>query len=497
MYSLTINNTALPEAKYMLMSAVRSYQTSIPFYNILTSRVERCDNLYKGIYPVSLLYLHRLESYKITTLHYPFLHNCESLPELRPYQKPVVKELITHYNNCNNLKIPCVVNIQAPCGFGKSETSLWIIGKLRIRTVIIVKTKILVNHWCGYFEKYGINYIGSFDGANALISSLVNDMSKIPDVLVVVSRHVENEFFVEFLEKNYSLCLVDEIHSWSLSSNSELSKFIITKPLAVNIYLTATPNSLDVPIYGHIIKAKHPPEFFNLDRRIVNYTKIDNSVVIIDNSTDQDALDEIQGDVIRNSVIVTCILDNLVNCSIVYCNRRRHVDIFFNSIIKSLDNMNGVEDFQNDSILITFSIRGKVYRILKGDAEYSEIHKYIKDLSNYERFTLITTVQFCACGLDLPSVNVIMLALTSIDDNTLKQAVGRAERAPYDKPRKVCIFWVTKSSGSMRALHHVILKTKKVNNYYSKHSQAYHYQYNKFIRDCDNIKNTLQEVGWK
>jgi superfamily II DNA or RNA helicase len=310
-----------------------------------------------------------------------------------------------------------------------------------VKTVIIVKTKILVNHWCGYLEKYRISHLGSFDGVTALLKNFVNGTVSIPDVLVIVSRHVENEEFLNFLTLNYSFCLIDEIHSWSLTEDSAMSKFIITTPFAINIYLTATPNKEDIPVYGQIIKAMHPPDFNSMKRIIVNYQKRDTSIVTIEEPLTSDfsdePLDTIQLDPVRNSVIVTCILELLASCTIVYCNRRKHVDLLFNSLLRSIRNIDIVDNLEVDDVTISFSMLEQSYKILKGDAKHSDIHGKIKDLSNHRNFTLITTVQFCACGLDLPAITNVILALTSVESNTLKQAVGRAERAPYNTDRRV------------------------------------------------------------
>lgn len=499
MLALHINNPG--EIQILMRKLCFLFPAGVPFYNAVTSKVETTEKAYKGIYPVSILNFdeeRRITSYRPEIIHHDFFNQNIASPILRHYQIPVFKEFLDHYNTSVNKSIPVVVHIKAPCGFGKSETSLKIITTLRIRSVIIVKTKILVNHWCGYLERYGISHYGSFDGAVALLKTILEQMVQLPDVLVIVSRHVENEDFVNFIQEHYSLCLIDEIHSWCLSGNSELSKFVITKPFPVNIYLTATPNQVDEAVYGKIIQASHPPEFNTLRRLIINYSKIDSSIVLIDDSKTDETLDQIQADTIRNSVIVTCILDFLSSCSIVYCNRRRHVDLLFSSVANSLLKLGVLDSYNPDSVLIKFNIGDRSFVILKGDAESPNIHSMIKNLSNCNSFVLITTVQFCACGLDLPTITNVMLALTSIDDNTLKQAVGRAERGPYTSDRRVFMFWTTKASGSMRGQDHITLKTKKVPGLFNYHPQnSYTQLYNKFIRDCNETKLLLQSIGWK
>lgn len=467
-----------------------AYSTGIPFYNTLTSRVEVSTKPMRGIYSPSIL-LYGYIRYSADVKHIMFMNSIKSKPRLRPYQIAVYEMFNSHYNWCISKGYPCSALIQAPCGFGKSETSLRIIADLSIKTVIIVKTKILVNHWCSYFENYGISHLGSYDGATSLLKKLVEE--RLPDVLVIVSRHIENEDFVQFLLSNYSLCLIDEVHSWALCNHSEMSKFIITNPFPVTIFLTATPNKLDLPVLGKIIKAEHPPSFKNLQREIHVYSNIDTTAVTVEEISNDEPLDPIQGDRVRNQIIVTCILDNLLESSIVYCNRRRHVELLYNSTVKSLSDTSMVEELVTDNITTTFKIRGTEYTIMKGDAEHSDIHSKIKSLSNCPRFVLITTVQFCACGLDLPSVNTIMLALTSIDDNTLKQAVGRAERGPYTGTRKVYLFCTTYNTGIERTKQSSRFKPLAYHNHSSIQYTAI---YNKFLRDYKSIKTTLTVAGW-
>ena len=494
MLSVVIIDTNTSELYGALKKMTFMYPKGISFYNTLTSRVELTTKPYKGIYPPSILLYGNFLSYRSSILHYKFSNLNFTSPILRDYQKPVFREFMVHYNECISKGYPTSVNIQAPCGFGKSETTLKIILSLKVKSIIIVKTKILVNHWCGYLQTYGINHLGSFDGATELMKTFNEGSVQIPDVLVIVSRHVENYDFVTFLQSNYSLCLVDEIHSWCLSTDSELSKFVITQSFPVNIYLTATPNMLDYPVYGKIIKAEHPPSFYNMRRFYMTYSRIDKDVVIVDDSKDNEPLDAIQSDQIRNQIIITCMLENLDTCSIVYCNRRRHVDLLFNGILNSLSKLDLVNNLTSDDVLISFQIRKKEFRILKGDAEHTDIHLKIKDLSKYENFILISTVQFCACGLDLPSVKVVMLALSSIDNNTLKQAVGRAERGPYEGQRIVYVF--TSTQPTINSMCASKLKNKK--SLFMAHPQSSYTQlYNKFIKDCQNIQNTLKNIGWE
>lgn len=492
-----VENHKSSPMKLLMNLALHRFPDGIPFVNELTQKVEITKSPLRGNYPIGLLAHIELDHkmlYKPTILHNTFSNastednqpNSIILPVLRPYQIPLFQEICQHYNKCLSNNIPCVIHVEAPCGFGKSEVSMMLIAMLRIRTVIVVKTKVLVSHWIKYLERYNIDHYGSYDGS---ISLMKNVRSSIPDVLVVVSRHFENTDFLSYINTNYSMCLIDEIHSWNLSSNSELSKFVINSPLPVNIYLTATPNLTDRTIYGKSIKATHPPSFETLVRKLINYSKRDHTLSVI-GSTEQ--LDNfILSDVTRNSIIITCIIENITECNIVYCNRRLHVDILYNSVIHNIKEYN-IPIVEEDSCYVIFNIKGVNTCILKGDAEAPNIHNMIKNLSLFTKFTLISTIQFCACGLDLPRISNVILAVDNIDSNTLKQAVGRAERAPYDTVRKTFIFWCLSMSNNKD--EHNALRTKKLSH---NSRQVYTTTYNKFLKDNIEIKNRLLELGWQ
>jgi hypothetical protein len=507
MYKFNLESHTTIQSSALIKETKLKYRADVPFYNNYTGQIEVTKSARKGIYPVGVLSILvdgngivKHEDYNTNIIHNYFNNNTVTTPSLYDHQKIVYKNFKNHYDACVKATIPCVTTIQAPCGFGKSETTIKIIHKLKVRTIIIVKTKILVNHWCSYFEKYNFNYYGSYDGVKTLLEKYESDPNSIPDILVIVSRHVENDRFIEFIQENYTLCIIDEVHSWNLSGNSELSKFVMIHPLPINIYLTATPNKKDAVIYGHHIEAQRHTEFFDMNRYIIDYTKRDQNIVTLENiyQAGENPLEGIQSDKSRNQTIITCILDNLLSCSIVFCNRRLHMKLLFLSIGNCIKKLESCDEslFSNvmiSEICITFSFKGKVKEdifILMGDAEYGDIHNLISNLGEKKYFTMITTVQFCACGLNLPAVTNIMLATSKIQNNDLKQAVGRAERAPYNTDRFTFIFWVTDDYN--KGNYHTVVNNMKVP---ITHIQSNNYT--NFIKDCHDVKTTLVGQGWK
>ena len=478
MYKFNLLSANNPSTSMLFNLNKRYHRCSeIPYYSTYTNSIQSSRVPHDGTYPISLLMHGNYSDYNIKIDYYPMTHDKDIIsPKLYQRQLQLYSNLIFAYNNSVNKQLPFVGLVEAPCGFGKSETTIKFICDLKVKTVIIVKTRLLVTHWMKYFEKYKFNYNGSLFGSVDLLEKMPENMFP-PDVLIVVSRHLENPKFIDFIESNYSLCIIDEIHLWNLSSTSELSKYILLHPTPIMLYLTATPNKNDKVFYGEIFTGIRDSNINNISRHIIDYNFFDDTIVKYNSLTNHDTLCDIQKNSIRNQIIVTCILIAIKNNTIVFCIRRRHMEILFDmlkdSILRLRELPNSIiKDYEEDevSMKLTWSDQQSDQRsgqrsgqrsnshivILKGDAEFNKIHDRINQLNEAQFFVLITTSHLCATGVNLPSINTIMIAAPHLNKTDLQQAVGRSERGPYieGQDRYVYLFHLPKGKSKNQQLTH-------------------------------------------
>jgi len=395
--------------------------------------------------------------------------------------------MITEYNKSIQMKVPFTCLMKAPCGFGKSETSIKLIVDLKVKTVIIVKTKLLVTHWMSYFEKYKIDYNGSLFGSTELLVKMPDKLIT-PDVLIVVSRHLENPNFIKFLENNYSLCIIDEIHLWNLSSTSEVSKFILLHPMPITVYLTATPNMhTDSIFYGTVFYGERDSNIDNINRYIVDYSKVDTTTIPSTIEYDPESLCSVEKDMLRNRIIVSCIMENIAKNSVTFCNRRNHMELLYNllnvsiKIILKQENT-PISNLQEDEVSMSFNLGVKPIIILKGDAEFQKIHQKINNLSTANHFAMITTSHLCATGVNLPSINTVMIAAPALNETDIQQAVGRAERGPYNTDRYTYLFYANSTPDPQKQM---------------KLKGNYNTTYQPYIKKVLSMKKTLIDLGWR
>ena len=131
--------------------------------------------------------------------------------ELRDKQKPVVKKFIKEAKE----KGGGIISV--PCGFGKTVLSLYLISKLKKKTIVIVHKEFLMNQW-----EERIQYFLP----DAKIGKLQGDVIKIKDCDIVLGmlqsismRDYDLELFSDFGFVIYDEChhLGAEVFSKSLS----------------------------------------------------------------------------------------------------------------------------------------------------------------------------------------------------------------------------------------------------------------------------------------
>lgn len=157
--------------------------------------------------------------------------------ELRESQQEAVNRLTTRNNGV----------LSATPAFGKTVTSIGIIAKLRINTLILVHTQTLLDQWVQKLEKFLIiDTIPEIEGGNhrrgrssspiGTLSSAGNHLHGIIDIALIQSCISDNE--VKAFVKDYGMVIADECHHVSAVNFEQIMKTVNTH----YVYgLTATP----------------------------------------------------------------------------------------------------------------------------------------------------------------------------------------------------------------------------------------------------------------
>jgi len=144
--------------------------------------------------------------------------NLEFNGTLRDYQEPVVNKFINH---CNNVIYGGGL-LELPCAWGKTSGSLYILSKLKKKTLVIVHKEFLMNQWIERIQQFLPKArIGKIQGP--IID--INDKDIVLCMLQsLISKDYEQETFEQF-----GLTIIDEVHHISSQTFSNSLFKVVTK----------------------------------------------------------------------------------------------------------------------------------------------------------------------------------------------------------------------------------------------------------------------------
>ena len=137
---------------------------------------------------------------------------------LRDYQEPVVYKFINYvkqYNVGGGL-------LELPCAWGKTSASLYILGQLKKKTLVIVHKEFLMNQW--------IERIHQFlpDATIGKIQGQVIDVENKDIVLCMIQSLVSKEYPSHLFE-SFGFTIIDEVHHISSQTFSNSLFKVVTK----------------------------------------------------------------------------------------------------------------------------------------------------------------------------------------------------------------------------------------------------------------------------
>jgi superfamily II DNA or RNA helicase len=118
---------------------------------------------------------------------------------LRDYQKPVIEKYIQHVSNGGGGLLELF------CGWGKTDSTLYIIGRLKKKTLIIVHKEFLMNQWIERINKYYPDAkIGKIQG------QIIDIEGK--DIVLGMLQSLSMKDYPASLFDCFGLTIIDEVH---------------------------------------------------------------------------------------------------------------------------------------------------------------------------------------------------------------------------------------------------------------------------------------------
>jgi superfamily II DNA or RNA helicase len=324
---------------------------------------------------------------------------------LRDYQEPVVNKFIDH---CKNVKYGGGL-LDLFCAWGKTSASLYILSKLKKKTLVIVHKEFLMNQWIERIEQFLPNArIGKIQGP------IIDIENK--DIVIGMLQSLSMKEYPVSMFDSFGLTIIDEVHHISSEVFSNALFKIVTKYM---LGLSATMNRKDGTtkvfkmFLGDIIFKSSRNEEMNVVVQAIEYY------------VDDEDFNEVKLDYRGNPAYST-----MISKLCVY-NRRNEF------IIKVLSDM----FIKNPSQQIMILAHNK--NILK--YLYDSIsHKNIATVGYYvggmkqqalketeTKQVVIATYAMAAEALDIKTLTTLIMATPKTD---IEQSVGRILREKHSRP---------------------------------------------------------------
>ena len=128
---------------------------------------------------------------------------------LREYQEPVVNKFLDH---CKKVGFGGGL-LELPCAWGKTSGSLYILSKLKKKTIVIVHKEFLMNQWIERIQQFLPNArVGKIQGQ-------IIDVENKDIVLCMLQSLVLKEYDASLFDQ-FGFTIIDEVHHISSQSFS-------------------------------------------------------------------------------------------------------------------------------------------------------------------------------------------------------------------------------------------------------------------------------------
>lgn len=300
--------------------------------------------------------------------------------------------------------------LSIPCGYGKTILGVWFASQLKIKTMIVCHTTDLMQQWKDEIEQWMPNVkIGILQQNKVQLEG--NDI-----VIASLSSVAQKEFALGFFD-SIGLVIWDEIHLMCTQLFSEAFPKLISK---YTLGLSATPNRKDKcerifqsfigPIFCNIKRTKDP----SVEVRCILFK----FPVKIEQRRDWKG---------KDTLLYTTTLKNV-------CFGEERTNYLVQEIVELTHSGRKV------LVLSEYVDHLKlIQKKLQANERFHDINKktaglYIGELKNKDRLVsrqcdaILGTYKMASVGMNIPTLDTIILASPRKDQNQLEQSIGRIFR---------------------------------------------------------------------
>lgn len=317
---------------------------------------------------------------------------------LRPHQREAVTNVMAAFNN-NQHGGGAIICL--PCGYGKSVTALYVAAQLKTKCLILTHTDVLAQQWKAAIQQYVP------DAVIGIVKQKVFDVEGKTHIIASVQSVCKRQY--DWLGSGIGLLIGDEVHHFCAE---QLSKAITMASPKYRLGLTATPtraDGLSSYLYSNIgpivYEINRPP---NPELRC--YPIILGSNVM----TDKFVRGTINTAIMLNQLLARNQLahdrQQLAATWIrLCCSKGRQVLVIGDRI----ELLKDLETRVNDPLKTAFLI-GEIKAAARAEARYAQV--------------IFGSYAVCSEGLDIPSLDTVLLLTPRSGKNVIVQVVGRLMR---------------------------------------------------------------------
>ena len=329
----------------------------------------------------------------------------EFVGKLRDYQEPVVNKFIKH---CNDVGFGGGL-LELPCAWGKTSASLYILSKLKKKTLVIVHKEFLMNQWIERIQQFLPKArVGKIQGP-------IIDIDDKDIVIGMLQSLSMKEYPISTFE-SFGLTIIDEVHHISSEVFSNSLFKLVTKYM---LGLSATMNRKDGTTHvfkmflGDVIFKGKRDEQMNVIVQAIEY------------QVNDDEFNEVKLDYRGNPAYSTMI------SKLCEYNRRSEF------ILKVLSDMLIKNPLQQVMILAHNKNLLKYLHDAISFRNIATVGYYVGGMKEHalketeSKKVVIATYAMAAEALDIKTLTTLIMATPKTD---IEQSVGRILREKHSNP---------------------------------------------------------------
>jgi superfamily II DNA or RNA helicase len=331
---------------------------------------------------------------------------------LRDYQQPIIDKLLNKYESFM-FGGGCLLEVY--CGWGKTDASLYVIGQLKKKTMIIVNKDFLMKQWIERINRYyPTARIGCIQG------QIVDIDDK--DIVMVMLQSLSKKEYPASVFESFGFAIFDEVHHLSAEGFScALFKFVTKYTLGLSATMDRKDGTTNVfkMFLGEVIAKQVRPLTQEVIVRGILF------------KTDDEEFNKVETD-FRGNTAVSKMLSKI-------CTYNRRSEF----IIQVLKDM--LEENPKQQIMIIASYKNILKYIFNAinHQNICSVGYYIGGMKDSDlkisesKQVVLATYSMAAEGLDIKTLSTLFMVTPMTN---IEQAVGRILRQKHDFPALIVDF---------------------------------------------------------